>query len=55
MPGAGQHAAGLRHDREDMAGLPQVFRARVGRDSRLDGFGPVMRRNAGRDALGGFD
>src|SRR5688572_13362149 len=29
MTGAGQHTAGLRHDREDVARLPQVLGARV--------------------------
>ncbi len=55
MTRAREHAAGLRHQRKDVAGLAQVVGPRVGRDGRQHGARAIVRRDAGRDALGGFD
>ena len=55
VTGARQHAAGLRHQRKDVAGLAQVFGARVGRDRRADRVRAIVRRDAGGDAFGGLD
>ena len=52
---AREHAAGLRHQREDVAGLAQVVGTRVGRDGREHGARAIVRRDAGRDAFGGLD
>ena len=55
MPGAHQHAAFARHQREDMAGGDD-FAAALGRvDRHRDGVGAVMRGNAGGDALARLD
>ncbi len=55
VPRARQHAAGLRHQREDVAGLAQVARLRRRRDGRLDRARTVVRRDARRHAFGRFD
>jgi imidazolonepropionase-like amidohydrolase len=55
MPCPCQHAAGLRHHRKYMARLPEVVRLRIGCDSSQHGAGPIMRRNASRNALRRFD
>jgi len=55
MPGAHQHAALLRDQREHMAGLHDVLGPRVGRGRDLDGERAVVRRDAGGDAFGRFD
>ena len=55
VPRARQHAAGLRHQREDVAGLAQVARLRLRRDGGLDRARAVVRRDARRHAFGGFD
>ena len=51
VAGAGQHAAGARHQREHVAGLAQVLRPRAGRDRGLHRVRAILRRDAGRDAL----
>ncbi len=55
VTGARQHAAGLRHEREDVPGLPQVFGTGGRSDRRLDGVRAVVGRDAGRDAFGRLD
>ena len=55
MAGAYQHAAFLRAQREDVAGLDDVFRAHARRDGGLDGVGAVGGGDAGGDAAGRFD
>ncbi len=55
MAGADQHAAWTGDDGEDVAGLDDVFGARIARYGDFDGAGPVLRRNAGGDAFGRFD
>jgi hypothetical protein len=55
MSGAGEHAARLRHQREDVARLDDVFAAGVRRHRGADGVRTVVGRDAGGDAFGGFD
>ncbi len=55
VAGAGQHAAGLGHQREDVAGLHQILGPGVGPHGGADGVGAVVGGNAGGHALGGFD
>ncbi len=55
VAGAHQHAAVLRHQREDVAGLDDVGGLRALRHRRLHGAGAVVRRDAGGDALGRLD
>ena len=55
VPGTHQHAAGLRHEREDVAGLHQVLRPRFPAHRRLHRARAVRRRDAGRHTAGGFD
>ncbi len=55
VPGARQHAARLRHQRKNVARLAQVARLRARCDGRLHRAGTIVRRDAGRDALGRFD
>ena len=55
VPGAHQHAARLRHQREDVAGLHDVGGLRVRRDRRAHGARAVGGGDAGGDALGGLD
>ncbi len=55
VAGAGQHAAGLGDQREDVAGLVQVRRPRIGSDRGADGVGAVGGGDAGGHALGGLD
>ena len=55
VSGARQHAAGLRHQRKDVARLAQVLGARVRRDGRADRVRAVVRRDAGRDAFRRLD
>ncbi len=55
VAGAGQHAARLSDQREDVARLVQVRRLGVGLHRGTDGVRAVMRRDAGGDALGGLD
>ncbi len=55
MAGAREHAAGLRHQREDVAGLTQVVGSRLGRDRGEDRARAIVRRDAGRHAFGGLD
>jgi len=55
VAGAHQHAAVLRHQREDVAGLDDVGRLRALGHRRLHRAGAVVRRDAGGDALGRLD
>jgi hypothetical protein len=55
VAGAGQHAAGLRGQRKNMAGLVDVLRPGVGLHRDLDGARAIVRGNAGGDALGRLD
>ena len=50
VPGAPQHAAGHRPERQDVAGPRQVLRVRGRIDQRAHGERPVVRRGAGRHA-----
>ena len=55
LPGALQHAARARPQREDVARLHQVLGAAARVDGHLDGAGPVGGRDAGGDALPRLD
>ena len=55
MSGAHQHAAVAGGNREDVAGLDDVFRPGITCHGGLDGARTVMRRNAGGNALCRFD
>jgi hypothetical protein len=55
VAGAGQHASGLRHQREYVAGLAQVVRTGLGRDRGPDRVRAVEGGDAGRHTLGGLD
>ena len=55
VAGAHQHAAVLRLQREDVAGLHQVGRRGVARHRGLHGARAVGGRDAGGDAAGGLD
>ena len=55
MAGSRQHAAGLRHDRENMSRLAQVLGTSVGGNSRFDRARPIVRGDAGCYALSRFD
>jgi len=55
VAGAHQHAAGLRAQRENVAGLDDVAGLGIAFDRGLDGDGAVGRRNAGGHACRGFD
>ncbi len=55
VAGAHQHAARLRHQRKDVAGLDDVVGLRVRRDGRLHGARAILRRDAGGDAGGRLD
>ena len=55
VSGAREHAAGLRHHREDVSGLAQVFGARVRSHRGDDGVRAIVRRDAGGHTLGGLD
>ena len=55
MSRARQHAAGLRHQRKDVPGLTQIFGPRVAAHGGANRVRAVVRRDAGRHALGGFD
>ena len=55
VPGAHQHAAFLRTQRENMSGLDDVFRPHFGRNGRLNRMRAVGGGNARADALRGFD
>ena len=55
MAGACQHAAGLRHQRKDVAGLGQVVGFGVGTHRRADGMRAVVGGNTGTDAFRRFD
>ena len=55
MAGAVEHATGLRHQREDVAGLRQVGAAGIRAHRGADGVGAVVGGDAGGDAFGGFD
>ena len=50
-----QHAAGLGLQREDVAGLDEVARRRLGVDRDLDRARAVGGADAGRDAVAGLD
>ena len=50
-----EHAARLRAQREDVAGLDEVARLRVRRDRDLDRVAAIGGRDAGRDALARLD
>jgi DNA-binding NarL/FixJ family response regulator len=52
---AGQHAARLRHQGENMPRLDDIRRLGAGRHGGLNGARPIGRRNAGGHALGGFN
>ena len=52
---AHQHAAGLRDQREHVPRLDDVLGLRILRGGHLHGERPVVRRDAGGDALGGLD
>ena len=52
---ARQHAAGLRHQRKDVSGLPQILGPGIAPHCRADGLRAIVRGNAGRHALGRFD
>ena len=51
LPGAHQHAAVARAQREDVAGRHDVGRAGVGPDRGADGRGAIGRRDAAADAV----
>ena len=55
MPGAHQHAAGFRRDREYVPGLDDVPGLRPARHRRLHGAGAVVRRYPGADPRCRFD
>ena len=55
VAGAHEHAAFLRHQRKDMAGLHEVPRARVRTDRGVYRARAVGGRDAGRHAFRGFD
>ncbi len=55
MPGAGQHATGLRHQGENMARLYDVLRFGVRLDRRFNGTRPIIGRDTGGDTLGRLD
>ena len=55
VAGAVEHAAGLRHQREDVAGLRQVARRGVRAHRGADGVGAVVGGDAGGDAFGRLD
>jgi hypothetical protein len=55
VAGAGEHAARLRGEREDVAGLGEILRLRIALHRHLDGARAVVRRDAGGDALGRLD
>ena len=55
VAGAREHAAGLRGQRENVAGLDQIARFRIGADGGLNRARAVVRGNAGGDAFGRFD
>ena len=54
VAGAGEDAAFARDDGEDVAGLDEVFRARVFGGGGEDGAGAVGGADAGGNAFGGF-
>ena len=54
MAGAGEDAAFARDDGKDVAGLDEVFRARIFGGGGEDGTGAVGGTDAGGDAFGGF-
>ena len=55
VPGAHQHAAALRDEREHMPRLHDVLGTRLRGRRDLDGQSAIVRRDAGGDALGRFD
>ena len=55
LPGALEHAARARHEREDVPGLHQVAGAALRVDGHLDGVGAVGRRDARGHAFAGLD
>ncbi|MCY1173795.1 hypothetical protein D9M73_139700 [compost metagenome] len=55
MAGAGQGAARLGHQREDVAGADDVFGLGVARGGRLHGARTIGGGNTGGDAFGGLD
>ena len=55
VPGSGQHATGLRHQREDVARLAQVLGTGVRGDGRADRVRPVVCRDARRNPLRRLD
>ena len=55
MPGAAQHTAGIRHQRENMAGLDQITGPGVARHCRLNSTGTVRSRDASRHAYSGLN
>ena len=55
LPGALEHAAVLRLQREDVAGLDEVVRPRARVDRHLDRVRAVVRRDAGGDPLARLD
>ena len=55
MTGAHEHAAGLRGQRKDVAGLGQMLGSRVLRHGRANRMRAVIGRNAGGHAFGRLD
>ena len=55
VAGAAEHAAGLRHDREDVSGLAKVLRTRARCGSHPDGMRPIMRGNSRCNTLRRLD
>jgi len=55
MPGTGQHAAGLGHQRKDVARLHQIGGPGIGRHGRLHGAGAIGGGNPGGHALRRLD
>ncbi len=55
MPGAHEHAALARFERENMARACDIVRLRLGVDGGADGVGAVGRADAGGHALARFD
>ncbi len=55
MPGAAEHAAFLRPERKDMAGLDEIVRPGLRPRQGANGRGPVVRADAGGDAFGRVD
>ena len=55
VAGARQHATGLRHHREDVPRLTQIFRARIRLHRREHRVRAIVRRDAGGHTFGRLD